>query len=311
MTTLTVKYRPTRFGDVVGQSAVIKSLQSVIKHGTARSFILTGPSGVGKTTVARLIASAVGCSPENIIEIDAATYTGIDSMRLITDTLRYRPLGSNACRVVVVDEAHALSKQAWQSLLKGVEEPPPGVYWVFCSTDPTKIPVTIKTRCAHYDFKPLSTDDVIGIITDVADSEGMKLSEDVLAFVADQSEGSARQALSILAQVSRCPDVDHAARILKTAQATDTEVIDLCRALVRGQRSWPKLMSIIRRMGDVNPESVRQVVLDYFGKVAMSAKTPKSAAAAVEVIDAFSEPYTIGRGPAPVILSLGRLLFSE
>ena len=140
------KYRPQSWKQVIGQDAAIKSLRATLKAGGKHGFLFTGPSGVGKTTVARILAAAVGCEAHNLLEIDAATHTGIDAMRAVSEGVAYKAFGDSPVKVMIIDEAHSLSKAAWQSLLKVVEEPPEHAYWVFCTTEPGKIPPRSEER---------------------------------------------------------------------------------------------------------------------------------------------------------------------
>ncbi len=130
MEPLHLKYRPKDFDEVVGQDAVVKSLQQAVKNNAGHTFLFTGLSGVGKTTLARITAATVGCVSSNLIEIDAATHTGVDDMRDVTFSLKYKPIGVGSVKVIIVDECHMLSKSAWNSLLKVLEEPPAWVYWM-------------------------------------------------------------------------------------------------------------------------------------------------------------------------------------
>src|SRR5882762_2091814 len=115
--TLHTKYRPIVFDDVIGQDVAVKALRGALKSNASQTYLLHGPSGTGKTTLARIAATEVGARDKDIIEIDAATYTGIDDMRVVTSGLMYRPLGGNT-KAIIIDEAHALSRQSWQSMLK-------------------------------------------------------------------------------------------------------------------------------------------------------------------------------------------------
>ena len=144
---LHIKWRPQKLNDVISHAFVVSSLKALLKEKECpHSFLFTGPSGVGKTTLARIVASYLEAA---VLEIDAATNTGIDAMRAVQDMARYKAI-DNEKRVVIIDECHALSKQTWQSLLKIVEEPPAHLYWAFCTTEPDKVPATIKTRCVQY-----------------------------------------------------------------------------------------------------------------------------------------------------------------
>ena len=171
---LHIKYRPRSLQDVRGQDAVVDSLTTALKKSTRpHSFIFTGPSGCGKTTLARILAEKFGCSPQNVIEIDAATNNGIDSMREVTSTLRYNGFGDTPNKAIIIDECHALSKAAWQSLLKSVEEPPAHVFFFFCTTENGKVPETINTRCQSYFLKPLRFDDLMDLLEFVVDEEAL------------------------------------------------------------------------------------------------------------------------------------------
>jgi len=159
MEELALKYRPNAYEEMIGQDAVVASIKRVVSDRSTKAFCLTGPSGVGKTTLARIVAWDVGCTPENLVEVDGATYTGVDHWRSIMEGLRFKPLGGGT-KVVIVDEAHMLSRNAWNSLLKIVEEGPKYVWWFFCTTESAKIPATIRTRCACYELGPVSEDDI-------------------------------------------------------------------------------------------------------------------------------------------------------
>src|SRR3989304_1453147 len=146
--TLHTKYRPKHFEEVIGQIEIVKSLQNLIETGKMpKSFLFTGPSGTGKTTLARIIANKLGCDIQNIIEVDAATNTGVEDMRVLCEGLRYPAFGLTTVKVAIVDECQEISKSSWSSLLKIIEEPPSHLYFVFCTTEPSKVLDTIKTRC--------------------------------------------------------------------------------------------------------------------------------------------------------------------
>lgn len=301
------KYRPRTFADVRGQDAVVKSLQRVVKANSHHALLFTGPSGTGKTTLARIAMAGFGCGELNLREVDAATHTGIEAMRAVTEGLHYAPMGGSKARGVIIDEAHALSKAAWQSLLKLVEEPPAFVYWAFCTTEPGKVPATIRTRCAAYELQALKPDDIFDLLEEVAAAEGLKVDEAVLALVADKSGGSPRQALVYLAQVGSCADAKEAATILRQAEEAGEPVLNLCRALAQGERDWKRLMALVAPLADENVEGVRIQVAAYFSKVVLGAKSRDSAGKAMEVLDAFSDPYPAVTGCYPLLGSLARV----
>jgi DNA polymerase III subunit gamma/tau len=307
MKELHIKYRPERFEDVIGQDAVVRSLCGVLRGGTCRSFLFTGPSGVGKTTLARLVASTVGALENNVREVDGATNTGIDAMREITRTLQYRGLGESSRRVLIIDEAHALSKAAWQSLLKGIEEPPSHVYWCLCTTEPSKVPETIKTRCVCYNLTSVKRDAIAALLERVVKAERLETPESVLATLVEFSQGSPRRALTYLAQVAQCKDEDDAIEVLNRVKDESAEVIDLCRALQR-RAPWRELARLLDKFEGKDAEGLRINITRYFIKVAVGARDEKKAGPAIEILDAFSEPCNSNDGLAPIVVACGRVL---
>lgn len=288
-----LKYRPTSWKEVVGHEQEIASIRDAVVNESAHSFLLTGPSGVGKTTIARILAKDVGCDPINLQEVDAASRTGIDAMRDITEKLVFTGFGKTPTKVVVVDEAHALSGPAWQSLLKAVEEPPNHVYWVFCTTVSSKVPKTIRTRCHSYDLKPVPTADLYdNLLVPVAEKEGIEAPEDVVYLAAQAAEGSPRQALTNLSKVATCRSRKEAAALL-AQPGEDAEVIELIRAVVN-KKPWKDVAKMLNALGDSNPEALRIQTLRYLRKVLLSMDNEDKAAMTLAKMMPFLEPYSNG-----------------
>lgn len=305
MEPLHVKYRPQSFDEVVGQDAVVRSLRKAVGDGATRAFLLTGPAGCGKTTLARIVAGEMGCAPGDVEEIDAATNTGVDDMRAVTSQLMYRPM-SGGRRALILDEAHRLSRQAWDSLLKIVEEPPDYVVWFFCTTEPTKVPKTIATRCFPVEIKPVSSSVIEDLLSDVAAEEEMSLTQDIVRVCARAADGSPRQALVYLAACAGADTVKEAQELLRTAEES-AEAVDLARLLVK-RAPWRDVQDVLGKLAGTSPESVRLVVRAYVSKVVLGAKSEDAAADGVEVLDAFSEPCGSDTSLAPIILACGRIL---
>lgn len=311
MEPLHTKYRPRTFDEVVGQDAVVRSLRRAVEGRSSRTFLLTGPSGTGKTTLARIAAGALGCVPADIEEIDAATHTGVDDMRAVTAQLMYRPMGG-ATKVLIIDEAHRLSKQAWESLLKILEEPPDFVAWFLCTTDSAKVPKTIVTRCFPCELKPVASQVIEDLLTEVAGEEDMGLGKDaeqILRLCARQADGSPRQALVYLAACAGAKSVQEARELLRSAEES-AEAVDLARLLVK-RASWSDVQVTLARLGDVSPESVRHVVRAYVSKVVLGARSEDEAGRGIEILDAFSEPCGQSEGLAPLLVACGRIILSE
>ncbi len=215
------KWRPDEFQEVKGQEHIVTTLKNQIKHNrVGHAYLFCGTRGTGKTTIARLIAKAVNCenpvdgSPcnqcesckaiaagasMNVIEIDAASNNGVDSVRQINDAVRYSP-SSGKYLVYIIDEVHMLTNPAYNALLKTLEEPPEYVKFILATTDVQTIPVTVLSRCQRYDFKRISLDIIADRIEELLGREGIAATRDAINYVAKAADGSMRDALSILDQ---------------------------------------------------------------------------------------------------------------
>lgn len=304
-----LKYRPAKWRDVWGQDAVVASIESAIKSkNRPHAYVLTGPSGTGKTTLARIAAKELKVLPTNLTEIDAASNTGIDDMRAIMAPLRYQGFGDAPNKAIIVDEAHRLSKQAWDSLLKTVEEPPAHVFWFFCSTEPGKIPAAIMTRCASYSLRPLKYDDIMDLLELVRREEELPTTDKVLRLIAQSCDGSPRQALVMLQQAHEAQDEEEAARLFETV-IDNAEIIDLCRLLVRGELNWSKLVATLKAMPEMQAESIRITIVNYLAACAMGAKGDKEAMRMLDMLDSFSRPFPQTDKLAPLLLAFGDHIF--
>jgi len=306
---LTAKHRPTDFDEVWGQDALIKSLARMCEDDSAHAFLFHGPSGCGKTTLARIVASHLGCT--NIVEIDAATNTGIDDMKQVATSARYSSMGGGR-KMVIVDEAHGLSKKAWDSLLKIIEEPPPHLYWALCTTEPTKVPKTIMTRCALCPIKPLNVDDLIELVEAVAEDEAIKLPDGGVRLIARQSEGSARRALKMLDAAKDAETIEDVRALCGSVAGDTPEVIDLCRYLAKPGANYAGALAIVKTLPEnTAAEGVRHVVCAYFYKMVIDSKAAKAQGWATEVLSCFANPYPASHNLYPVVLSLADLLLGE
>lgn len=303
-----LKYRPQSLKDVLGQDAVVDSLAKLKKEKTRpHAFLFVGPSGTGKTTLARILAKDFDCDPRNLLEADAASNSGIDAMREIMRTLQYLGFdGRN--RAIIIDECHALSKQAWQSLLKTVEEPPEHVYLFFCTTEAGKVPEAILTRCHSYTLKPLKFDPLMDLLEHVAKQEDLATDSKILETVARSCNGSPRQALVMLSQVRDCEDSQEAAALLESPMESK-EVIDLCRALIAGKLDWSTLTKTLKAMPDMSAESIRIVIQNYLAGCAMNARGDKEAVRILGIMDCFNRPFPTTDKLAPLLLAFGDYIF--
>lgn len=294
---LITKYRPKTWDEVVGNDALIISLVPLLKSRTSHAFLLCGNTGCGKTTIARLSAQELGA--QEITEIDAATHNGVDDMRHLIELTNYRPMIGDA-RCIIIDEAQAITIQAWRALLKSVEEPPEWLYWLFCTTEPGKVPSSIKNRCAIYQVSTLRADTIVNkILRPVCSGERKDPSTKILNLCADQAEGSPRRALANLAQVIDCRDYELAVETLVKEEIAEGPVIVLARLLVR-EAPWNEVRNCLRQLTDETPETIRRIIEGYVSKVILEDSVGKTAQSLTPLLDYVSNPIT-GTSLAPII----------
>ncbi|MFL6846956.1 MAG: DNA polymerase III subunit gamma/tau [Sphingomicrobium sp.] len=236
------KYRPQTFAELIGQDAMVQTLANAIGRGRiAHAFLLTGVRGVGKTSTARLIAKALNCigpdgqggptiTPCNVcepcraisegrhidvIEMDAASHTGIDDIREIIDAVRYASVSARY-KIYIIDEVHMLSKSAFNALLKTLEEPPEHVKFLFATTEVNKVPVTVLSRCQRFDLRRIPAEKLAAHFAEVSNAEGVEVEPEAVGMIAKAAEGSARDGLSILDQA-----IAHGAGTVTSEQVRD------------------------------------------------------------------------------------------
>ncbi|WP_230532687.1 DNA polymerase III subunit gamma/tau [Microvirga roseola] len=256
------KYRPRTFDDLIGQEAMVRTLSNAFETGRIpQAWMLTGVRGVGKTTTARILARGLNYQkpdgagaptihmPElgvhceaimesrhvDVLEMDAASHTGIDDVRQIIDGIRYSPVSARY-KVYIIDEVHMLSEKAFNAFLKTLEEPPPHAKFIFATTEIRKVPVTILSRCQRFDLRRIEADKLVAHLGRICDEEGVRAEAEALAAIARAAEGSARDSLSLLDQA-----IAHGAGVVTPDTVRDmlgladrTQVIDLFEAVMKG-----------------------------------------------------------------------------
>ena len=257
------KYRPSTFAELIGQDALVRTLTNAFaQNRIAHAFMLTGVRGVGKTTTARIIARALNCiGPDgkggptitpcgvcdncvaiaadrhvDVMEMDAASRTGIDDIRELIDGVRYAP-GSARYKVYIVDEVHMLSKQAFNALLKTLEEPPPHVKFIFATTEIRKVPITVLSRCQRFDLRRIDAELLIEHFNRIATAEAVTVEPDAMALIARAADGSARDGLSLMDQaIARGGGIVTAEQVRDMLGLADRAVVlDLFEAVMGGQ----------------------------------------------------------------------------
>ena len=252
------KWRPQKFEDMVGQTAVTKTLKNaIIHHKTSHAYLFTGPRGTGKTSAAKIFAKAINClNPQDgepcndcllckgitegtigdVIEIDAASNNGVEEIRDIRDKARYAPTQATY-KVYIIDEVHMLSTGAFNALLKTLEEPPKNVIFILATTEPHKIPATIISRTQRFDFRRITNDEIIQRLRYILEQEGIAYEEEALSVIARCANGGMRDALSLLDQVISFSDdkVSFEQAIQVSGSLTDDLMIEFVRLLTQQQ----------------------------------------------------------------------------
>ena len=274
---LALKYRPQEFKDLIGQEVMAQTIINAIKHGkTPNAYLLTGIRGVGKTTTARLIAKALNCQKNDdpkitcsnekfcstcqeivnsnhidILEMDAASKTGIDDIRELIENSKYSPTSAKF-KIFIIDEVHMLSKQAFNGLLKTLEEPPPSLKFILATTEIRKIPVTILSRCQRFDLKRVSVDQLCEHLKMIANKEKGKISGDAIKLIARSSEGSVRDSISLLdrALITQTFNDNKEVKEVDVRQmlglADKSKIISLLKEVLSGNESGA--LSLLREM---------------------------------------------------------------
>jgi DNA polymerase-3 subunit gamma/tau len=273
------KWRPQIFEDIAGQGHITRTLQNAIRaNRIAHAYLFTGVRGVGKTTAARILAKALNCekgptpipcnqcqhcveitngSSIDVLEIDGASNRGIDEIRQIIENVRYQPA---KCRfkIYIVDEVHQVTKDAFNALLKTLEEPPPAVKFILATTEPHRLPETILSRCQRYDFRRISLREIIQRLGDISQKEGAKITDAALVLLAREADGSMRDAQSLLEQVLASVHTDSSTEGASVDEQALQEILGLAERQVLYDLSKAVIQGDAKRCVEIVSEIVAQ-----------------------------------------------------
>ena len=298
--TLYRKYRPRKFSDVIGQQAIVRTLSNAVKYNrVGQAYLFAGPRGTGKTTLARILAMAVNCTnlsggepclkceicrqisqgkSLDIIEIDAASNTGVDNIRELKETVKLPPAQAKY-KVYIIDEVHMLSIGAFNALLKTLEEPPEHVIFILATTEIRKLPETILSRCQRFDFSRLSMENIIKKLALIAKSEKVKIEKAALEMIAMAAEGGMRDAESLLSQIMSLEDKNITSKEVEEILGTTNRqpIEQMVDYLLQGKTSSAlKLISQLTKDG-YDLEIFSKSLLNYFRQLMLIAVNPETA----------------------------------
>lgn len=260
-------HRPTKLDDIVGNRITVGALRNHLeKDRPNRSLLFIGESGCGKTTLAVCVAAELGAYDSwNFKMLNASDFRGIDTVRDVREASQRQPLGQARARVWLFDEAHKITPDGQEAMLKLLEDPPRNCWFMLATTNPEKLKITLRRRCTEFQVSPVNSDEVKQLMMRVARAERKRVPTDLLNQIAVDSMGSCGVALNILDKIIDLPAGDQAEAAKRFTEQANT-VITLCQAMLK-RESWKKCCSILKSLEDEDPEGIRRKVLEYFRKV--------------------------------------------
>lgn len=281
---LHITYRPQSWREVIGNADTVKYLEAAVDNpNRPHAYLFHGPTGCGKTTLARILAAELGCEGSDFAEVDVADYRGIDSVREIRQQMHMAPL-MGRCRVWLLDEAHKMTSDAMSALLKALEDTPSHTYFMLATTDPKKLLPTIQNRCTPCPVERLEYEQmgklVLRTYRRAVGKEGT-VDKDAVAQICEVADGCPRQALVLLEKHIANPDAP-----IEVLSQDSKEIIDLCRALLKRQ-SWATVRKVLTALKGQDHEDIRRAVLGYATAVMLK----EDNAQALVLLDVFKEPF--------------------
>jgi len=306
------KFRPENLDEIIGHKSVIKAIKkSIAKEELDHSILLYGYFGIGKTTLARIIAKETKAIEKNIIEIDSGANNGVEFVKELVENLKHPAFGGNNTKVVIIDEIQNLaSDKAWTSLFKIMEEPPKHLYFILCTSEFSRVPEAIKRRCSKFYLKSIDTDTMIEYIKTICKKEDIDLEEDSIDLIVNKSNGSIGVALGYLSTVRYATTEKEVEELLEEVVSNE-QVGNLCKVLANPDKyNYTKAKYIIKDLKGLNPESIRIQIINYITACLLNSKG-KEELKFLSILQSFINPFPYQTGFANLLLAVADVFYEK